>query len=63
MMYVSQINMLYTLNLYNAVCQLYLKKTGIKKKKIKYACVTEGTASQWGYYLTPHWLSAYGSYS
>ena len=55
--------MLYTLNLYNAVCQLYLKKTGIKKKKIKYACVTEGTASQWGYYLTPHWLSAYGSYS
>ena len=32
MMYISQINMLYTLNLYSAVCQLYLKKTGIKKK-------------------------------
>jgi len=27
---VSQIIMLYTLNLYSAVCQLYLNKTGIK---------------------------------
>ena len=27
MMYVSQIIMLYTLNLYSAVCQLYLNKT------------------------------------
>ena len=33
MMYVSQIIMLYTLNLYSAVCQLYLSKTGRKKLK------------------------------
>ena len=31
MMYVSQIIMLCTLNLYGAVCQLYLNKTGGKK--------------------------------
>ena len=30
MMYVSEITMLYTLNLYSAVCQLYLNKTGRK---------------------------------
>ena len=35
MMYVSQIIMLYTLNLYSAVCQLYLKKTGRKQKQSK----------------------------
>ena len=33
MMYVSQIVILYTLNLHSAVCQLYLNKTGRKKKK------------------------------
>ena len=32
-MYVSQIIMLYTLNLYSAVCQLYLNKTGRTKRK------------------------------
>ena len=31
MTYVSQITMLYTLNLYSAICQLYLNKTGSKK--------------------------------
>ena len=31
MMYVSQIIMLHNLNLYSAVCQLYLNKTGRKK--------------------------------
>ena len=31
MMYISQIIMLYTLNLYRAVCQLYLNKKGRKK--------------------------------
>ena len=31
MMYVSQVIMLYTLNLYSAVCQLYLNKTGGEK--------------------------------
>ena len=35
MMYVSQIIMLHTLNLYSAVCQLYLNKTGRKEKKKK----------------------------
>ena len=30
-MYESQIIMLYTLNLYSALCQLYLNKTGRKK--------------------------------
>ena len=30
MMYVNQAIMLYTLNLYSAVCQLYLNKTGRK---------------------------------
>ena len=33
MIYVSQIIMLYPLNLYIAVCQLYLNKTGRGKKK------------------------------
>ena len=33
MMYVSQIIMLYTLNLYSAVCQLFPNKTGRKKKE------------------------------
>ena len=33
MMYVSQISMLFYLNLYNAVCQLYLNKTGKKQKR------------------------------
>ena len=32
MMYISQI-MLYSLNLYSAVCQLYLSKTERKKEK------------------------------
>ena len=32
MMYVNHIIMLYTLNLYSAVCQSYLNKTGRKKK-------------------------------
>ena len=31
MMYVGQITTLYTLNLYCAVCQLYLSKTGIRQ--------------------------------
>ena len=30
-MYVSEIILWYTLSLYNAVCQLYLDKTGRKK--------------------------------
>ena len=30
-MYVSQISMLYNLNLYSAICQLSLNKTGRKK--------------------------------
>ena len=30
---VSQIIMLYTLNFYSAICQLYLNKTGIEKNK------------------------------
>ena len=34
MMYVSQIIMPYTLNIYSAICQLYLNKTG-RKKEIK----------------------------
>ena len=33
MMYVSQITMLHTLNLYSAVYKLYLNKTGKKKQK------------------------------
>ena len=32
-MYVSQIIMLYTLNVYRAVCQLYLNKTERKERK------------------------------
>ena len=35
MMYVSQIIMWYTLNLYSAVCQLYLNKTGVGEQKSK----------------------------
>ena len=30
-MYVNKIIMLYTLNLYSAICQLYINKTGRKK--------------------------------
>ena len=33
MLCVSQIIMLYNLNVYSAVCQLYLNETGKKKKK------------------------------
>ena len=33
MMYAHQIITLYTLNFYSAICQLYLNKTGRKKKK------------------------------
>ena len=33
MMYVSQIIMLYTLNLYSAVCELYLNKSRMKKRR------------------------------
>ena len=32
MMYVSQVIMLYTLNIYSAISQLYLNKTGRKKE-------------------------------
>ena len=32
-MYVKQIIMLYTLNLYSVVCQLYLNKTGRKQQE------------------------------
>ena len=38
MMYMSQITMLYTLNLYSAVCKLYLNKTG-KKLCLHYTVV------------------------
>ena len=34
MMYLSKIIMLFTLNLYSAICQLYLNKTGREKIKI-----------------------------
>ena len=34
MMYVNKIIILYTLNLYSAIFQLYLNKTGIKNKNI-----------------------------
>ena len=33
MMYVSQIIVLYTLNLHSVVCQLYLNKIGEKERK------------------------------
>ena len=35
MIYASQIILLYTLNLYSAVCQLYLSETGRKKSQTK----------------------------
>ena len=34
-MYVSQIIILYILSLYSAICQLYLNKTGKKKRRGK----------------------------
>ena len=49
MMYVSQIIMLYTLNLYSAVRQLYINKTGRKNNKcynkirLKICSCIEGT--------------------
>ena len=52
MMYVSQIIMLYTLNLYSAVCQLYVSKAGRRKKnsfhklstyKSKHLFLTQGS--------------------
>ena len=36
MLYVSQIIIFYTLNLYSARCQLYLNKTGKNKEMNKY---------------------------
>ena len=39
MMYVSQIIMLYTLNLYSAECWLYLNKTRRKKNNDKQNCI------------------------
>lgn len=33
MMYVNKIIMLYTLNLYSAICQLYINKTGRKRSQ------------------------------
>ena len=36
MMYVTQIIMLYTLNLYNAICQLQINKTENKKKSLSW---------------------------
>ena len=36
MMHVNQIIMLYTLSLYSALCQLYLKKAGRKNKTYNY---------------------------
>ena len=32
MMYITQIILLYTLNLYKGICQLYLNKTGQKNR-------------------------------
>ena len=40
-MYVTQIITLYTLNLYSAVCQLCLNKTGRKKEKNPIECITQ----------------------
>ena len=34
MMYVSQIIMPYSLNLYSAMCRVYLSKTGRKKRRL-----------------------------
>ena len=42
MMYVSQIIILYTLNLYSAVCQLYFNKSGGKNVKYKNECEAGG---------------------
>lgn len=39
MMYVSQIIILYTLNLHSAICQLYLNETGKPKVKKNYKLV------------------------
>ena len=35
MVYISQIIMLYTLNLYGAICQLYFRKTRRRKKRLR----------------------------
>ena len=47
MMDVSQIIMLYTLNLYTAVCQLYVHKTGRKKKRTKESTERINAFSLW----------------
>ena len=44
MVYVSQIIMLYTLNLYSAECQLYLNKTRRKKKEYLTTSKTASTS-------------------
>ena len=53
MMYVTQIIMLYTLNLYSAVCQIYLNKTG---RKIKETQITR--ISKWVSKIT-RWKEIY----
>ena len=47
MMYVSQIIMLYTLNLYSAVCQLYLNKTGRREKRKRISWDIKDGARTW----------------
>ena len=58
LMYVSQIIMLYTLNLYSSVCQLYLNKTGFKKEQM-FSPLSRIVSSTC--YIFPHSLSFYNT--
>ena len=58
LMYVSQIIMLYTLNLYSSVCQLYLNKTGLKKEQM-FSPLSRIVSSTC--YIFPHSLSFYNT--
>ena len=50
-MYVSQIIMLYTLNLYRPVCQLYLNKIGRKKAMLLQSFCKDEILKFWKNYI------------
>ena len=59
-MYANQITMLHTLNLYSAVCQLYLNKTGKKREResLPFLQVNSAGANEQDLANGAQWISA-----
>ena len=62
-MYANQITMLHTLNLYSAVCQLYLNKTGRKREResLPFLQVNSAGANEQDLANGAQWISAPGN--